>query len=366
MKSGAAAWKIALRLAISVLLLFWIFNTIFLIEAKRAFDPQAWSGLSKLEQWRAAWLHGPPHLWGTVKTVRPIPLLISLVCMGMTIFLGVMRWRLVLAVQGLHLSFGRALEISFVAHFFNSFLLGSTGGDLLKAYYAARETHHKKTEAVMTVFMDRLLGLFAMLLFASLMMIPNFTVLAAHRRLAALSGFILLMMAGCGVVIALSLWGGVSKYVPSSRDWLRRIPKGDMFERALDAARQFGKNPLFLAKALGLSMVLNLFCVWQIMALASGLGVTIPAGALYLIVPVIVCISAIPITPSGLGVRENLYVLMLVVPEINVQAAHALSISLLAYAGSLLWSVFGGIVYVSRKSRDHLDEIAKAQDGESA
>jgi hypothetical protein len=47
-----------------------------------------------------------------------------------------------------------AAEISLVAHFFNSFLLGSTGGDLMKAYYAARETHHKKTEAVMTVFAD--------------------------------------------------------------------------------------------------------------------------------------------------------------------------------------------------------------------
>ena len=41
-------------------------------------------------------------------------------------------------------------------------LLGSTGGDLLKAYYAARESHHKKTEAVVTVFVDRLIGLFSM------------------------------------------------------------------------------------------------------------------------------------------------------------------------------------------------------------
>ena len=42
-----------------------------------------------------------------------------------------------------------------------------------EAYYAARETHHKKTEAVVTVFVDRLIGLWAMLLFASLMILPN-------------------------------------------------------------------------------------------------------------------------------------------------------------------------------------------------
>ena len=349
-----------MRLAVSGLLLFWIFHAIFLIEGRRALELQgvSWSSMSSAEHWRAAWVHGPSQLWDTVKIVRPGPLLISLACMGMTILLGVMRWRLVLAAQGLPLSFGRAMEISLVAHFFNSFLLGSTGGDLLKAYYAARETRHRKTEAVMTVFMDRLLGLFAMLLFACVMMIPNFQLLSAHRRLAAVSGFIVLMMSGCGVLVGLSLWGGVSRYIPKFRERLRQAPKGEMVERALDAARLFGRKPLFLAKALALSMALNLFCVWQIMALAEGLGLSIPGLALHAIVPVVVCISAIPITPSGLGVRENLYVLMLAAPGIHVEEAHALSISLLAYGGSLLWSVMGGIVYLCRRNRDHLDEIA--------
>ena len=127
--------------------------------------------------------------------VDRIPLALSLGLMGATIVLGVFRWRMVLRVHGLDLSVGRAAEISFVAHFFNSFLLGSTGGDLLKAYYAARETHHKKTEAVVTVIVDRLLGLFAMLLFACLMMPPNLALLRAHKRLAALGQTALVYMA---------------------------------------------------------------------------------------------------------------------------------------------------------------------------
>src|SRR3989442_10980204 len=88
-------------------------------------------------------------------------LLLSVLFMGLTILLGVVRWRMVLRVHGIDLSLGRASEISLVAHFFNSFLLGSTGGDLLKAYYAARETHHKKTEAVVTVAVCAVPGLFA-------------------------------------------------------------------------------------------------------------------------------------------------------------------------------------------------------------
>jgi uncharacterized membrane protein YbhN (UPF0104 family) len=71
----------------------------------------------------------------------------------------------------------------------------------------------------------------------------------------------------------------------------------------------------------------------------------------------IFCISSLPITPSGLGVRENLFVLMLAVPEIAVPKTAALSLSLLAYASSLFWSLAGGVVYLSLKKKQHLEEV---------
>ena len=164
------------------------------------------------------------------------------------LFVGVVRWRIVLEAQGLHLPLGRATSISFVAQFFNSFLLGSTGGDLIKAYYAARETHHKKTEAVTTVFVDRLVGLWAMLLFAGVMMVPNYAWLRKSRDVGVPALFILAMLGGLSVVLGLAFWGGVSKRFPQAREHLRRLPKGELLERALDSCRQFGKQKSFLAQ----------------------------------------------------------------------------------------------------------------------
>ncbi len=175
MKSERKIWKTAWRLGICLLLLGWVFHTIFLNEGRNAV--QNWDNLSRWQQWKTGWQYGPGELWKNLCLIHPFIFLLSLLAMAATIILGVLRWRMVLRVHGLELSFGRACEISFVAHFFNSFLLGSTGGDLMKAYYAARETHHKKTEAVSTVFVDRLIGLWAMLLFAALMMLPNLTLL---------------------------------------------------------------------------------------------------------------------------------------------------------------------------------------------
>ena len=360
MKGGQKLWSLSWRLAVCGALMLWILHTIFVREGRLAIDREGrqWDTLARPEQWQAAWHHGPRELWRVLCLINPWAGLLSVGFMGLTILLGVLRWRMVLRVQGLDLPFTRAAEISIVGHFFNSFLLGSTGGDLLKAYYAARETHHKKTEAVVTVFVDRLLGLFAMLLFACLMMPLNFALLSDHGKLRLLALFIVAMMLGCGVVLGLSLWGGVSRQWPAAREWLRRFPKAEVLERSLDSCRRFGREWSFLFWSMAISMALNVVCVLQFIALAWGLGLPISPTALFVIVPIVICISALPITPSGLGVRENLYVIMLAAPAINIAATHALSLSLLAYAGSLFWSLVGGVVYVCLKQTQHLAEVA--------
>ncbi|GDY21379.1 hypothetical protein LBMAG56_27260 [Verrucomicrobiota bacterium] len=365
MSRRAPSWKTVWRLAICGLLLLWVSHTIFVKEGRQAFRllDREWDALSTTEQWRAAWTRGPAELWRVLCFTEPWALGAAFVLMGVTVLLGILRWRMVLRVQGLELPFSRAAEISLVAHFFNSFMLGSSGGDLMKAYYAARETHHLKTEAVVTVFVDRLIGLFAMLLFGGLMMLPNLSLLFDHRRLAALSWFTLLMLAACTVLVWVAFWGGVSRRWPGADTWLKKLPKAEHLRRSLDSCRAFGRHPGFVLRALVVSMVLNAVCVLLVLALVKGLHLEISVTALFAIVPIISCISALPLAPSGLGVRENLFVWMLAVPEINIPATQALSLSLLAFAVSLVWSLIGGAVYLGYKETHHLREVAEAGPG---
>ncbi len=357
---------------VCALLLGWIFHAIFVNEARLIAPKHGinWTELSRLEQWGTAWQLGPPELWRTVSSVEPGAFAVSIILVGITLLIGVIRWRMVLQVQGLDLSLVRTTEISFVAHFFNSFLLGSTGGDLMKAYYAARETHHKKTEAVTTVFVDRLIGLWTMLFFAAVMMLPNLDLLAKHDRFRAAALLILGMFGACSVILILAFWGGVSRLWGSARDSLRKIPKASVIERSLDACRQFGPHRSFLWKSFFLSMALNTIVVLQVITLARGLDLGLAPKALFMIVPIIICISALPITPSGLGVRENLFVFMLAAPEVYLANSDIapmttrLSLSLLMFAGSLFWSIVGGVVYMCLRDRQHLREIAEEPTGE--
>ena len=353
------ALRLTLKLAVCLVLVAWILHVIFAGEAEMQLGKD-WGALSFAKQLRESWTIGPTGLWKTISGVSLGWLLTSFVFMGTTIFIGVIRWRTVLAVQGLYLPLGRAAGISLVAHFFNSFLLGSTGGDLLKAYYSAAETNHKKAEAVTTVVVDRLLGLFAMLLFVSLMALANWSVVMSQQRFMAVMLVVLGMLFVSGLVIVLSFWAGPTGARLKFETLLAKLPKGDVLVRCIEACHAFGENPGFLPRVLGWSMLLSLACVLQIVALGHGLG--LPMGehfrVLLLIVPAIICISALPITPSGIGVRENLYVWLLSATAIGIEAKTALSLSLLAFAGSLLWSLIGGATYLAFRSRHSLDQIA--------
>jgi len=214
-----------------------------------------------------------------------------------------------------------------------------------------------KTEAVTTVFVDRLVGLWAMLFFAGVMMAPNLQLLLHHHDIAAPALVILAMLVALTVVLSVAFWGGVSKRFPRARHWLRRLPKGVLLEKSLDSCRQFGRAKGFLAKAVALSLVLNLIWVLQISVLGGGLDLSIPFTALLCIVPIIFCISALPITPNGLGVRENLFVFMLA--ALAVPGTAALSVSLLASAQGLFWSLVGGVVYFGAREKEHLADVTR-------
>lgn len=352
-------WQTSWRLAVCLALLGWIFHSIFLNEAQTVWtgNTPLWHELSRGERWKLAWQLGPPQLWESLTLVSTGGLIASFIIMGLTILLGAQRWLIALRTQGLKLTWARAMRITLIAHFFNSFLLGSTGGDLMKAYYAARETAHRKPEAVVTVFVDRVIGLWTMLLFAGVMALFNLELLRTHETLRLVMLVILGMFTvGTGFVL-LAFVGGISRQFTGARDWLKRLPKGDWLERSLETCRGFGRHRHFFLRMVVVSMTLNFVCVAQYVVLAAGMGIDVPLRVWSVVVPAIICIAALPITPSGLGVRENLYVAVLAAAPFLVPDTSALAISLLAYAGSLFWSIVGGGVYLFFRDREHLEEV---------
>jgi hypothetical protein len=341
------------RLAVCGLLLAVIFHAIFCNQAQIDLlaqgKPKAWNAMGRWEQRQYAWTHSPAKLLEMARRLDPGSLGLAFGLCGALIFLGGLRWREALRVQGLELPLAEVTRLSFVAHFFNAFLLGSTGGDVWKAYAAARSTHHKKAEAALTVFVDRLIGILSLLVFAVIFAIPNWPLFVRFRRYDGVGLAIFGMMVGALVCAGAGFFTDILSEEGRLSRWMGRFPQMKAPLRALASCRLFGRNPGFLWRSALLSIAINLAIVGTFAALASGLGLQIPRWNLWFVVPAVVCLAALPITPSGLGVRENLFVVLLAVdfPGFGVKPAEALSLSLLGYTLNLAWSAIGGLVYLT-------------------
>jgi uncharacterized protein (TIRG00374 family) len=102
------------------------------------------------------------------------------------------RFRILLRVQGIDLSFRESVRLTFAGNFLNfTTPLGSNAGDVFKAYFASLHTP-RKTEAVTTVVLDRIIGLGTLILVAAAI-----TVFAPREsRLAELRPYLLFLLAG--------------------------------------------------------------------------------------------------------------------------------------------------------------------------
>ncbi len=72
------------------------------------------------------------------------------------------RWQILLRVQKIRLSFTRIAGLFLIGMFYNQFLPGGTGGDIIKSYLLLKETPDKKAGALLAVVFDRLIGLVAL------------------------------------------------------------------------------------------------------------------------------------------------------------------------------------------------------------
>jgi uncharacterized protein (TIRG00374 family) len=100
--------------------------------------------------------------------VRLPYLLLAFAIYGTAVFLTLIRWYLLVRALGLPLRFTDALRYGLIGVFFNTFLPGAVGGDIIKAAVLARG-QTRRTAAVATVVMDRAIALWALVWFVALL-----------------------------------------------------------------------------------------------------------------------------------------------------------------------------------------------------
>ena len=254
-----------------------------------------------------------------------------------------LRWQTLLKALEHSQGFG-FLWRSFLAGFFlSNFLPSTVGGDALRMYDSWREGA-TRANAIAAVVMDRIMGSFALLLFAcaGLYLGHEFIMIESEAAQSiayiALAGLVCLVALVTLPAIFDKQTAALIAYLPG---FLKKA--GDSYLRTL---RSFRSQRGALAVALGYSIALQSVVVLYHFTVGYGLGFDVSMGAYFLIVPIAVVIMMIPISINGIGVREGVFVALLATQ--GVSQAEGLAFAWVVYLFLVLQSSVGGIILAFR------------------
>ncbi|MFV0336704.1 MAG: lysylphosphatidylglycerol synthase transmembrane domain-containing protein [Chthoniobacterales bacterium] len=269
-------------------------------------------------------------------------LLPVLLCIGITIFFQSWRWAVLLRVQEINLPFSRVAALNLIGAFFNLFLPGSTGGDVLKIYYAIRESPDKKMPALLSVLIDRIMGLLALIAIAGVISIFSFSLLWGNETTRPLLIALALICAGSfGVILVAALVEllNLSRFIPK---WL---PLRNAIIEIASAFSTYARRPKALLSAFVLSLPGHLGLFFSFYFAAKAFGANLSIIKIFAVLPIIQTMSSLPVSLAGIGVREKLF-------QVTLSALYDLPVSIGAligftgFLGLAFWAVLGGIVYI--------------------
>lgn len=275
---------------------------------------------------------------GVLRMVRQADIrfiIAALAIFPVTILITSLRWHELLKALDIHLRVRRTFVLNMVGMFWNTVMpTGSTGGDVFKAYYVARQTHHR-TRAVMSVAVDRAIGLAALIILGGAM--------AAMQRHIPRCRQVALASAG---ILAVSILAIVVFYVPRLRrlcglDFvINKLPMQKQVRNAVETLQIYGQRPLLVLVALIVSFPVHMIVITAAQFCGIAFGLHLNLFYYWMAVPVIVLASAIPISPQGAGVMEYFAIKLLEPQGVTVAQAFALTMSIRVV--QIFWNLTGG------------------------
>ncbi len=274
--------------------------------------------------WGVFWVSGEQRWHRLVEIFRQMNMGIFAGVLGIFIISQIiigLRWWLLLRSQRIFIDFWAAVRLYFLGWFYNNFMPGSVGGDLLRAWYVTKHTD-KKFEAVLSVFVDRVIGLLSTLAIAVF--------------------FYLLFLRGRGAVITSSGRGGFLEYVVEykvillwvfaaivvifcvlllhkttrsilARAWLYiRTPAIRMIVKLKDAIVIYCSKPGTILVVFALTIFLQLLTITGFWLLGLNLGIEAGIEYYYVFFTLTWVLGAVPVSIGGAVVVEVLLASMFI------------------------------------------------------
>jgi len=275
----------------------------------------------------------------------------GLFLLGMVVV--ITRWWRLLSLAGCPTSWFNACRLTFLGMFFNLVVPGLTGGDLVKGVVVAKENPGRRADALVSVAVDRLLGL----------------------GVLALIGVVVVLLAGDSFqelrlpLVGLIVFGCLGAALYANKKLRRRLglsalvdrlPFGDKL-RSLDrAALLYLRQPFEMAVAVVLSVLNHLLIILGVCEIGRAFGVSEEMVSLVdflVLVPVANIVSALPLAPGGWGLGEATFQVLF--EMVGASGALGVAISVTFRLCQLVLGLIGGVFLLLPGGKVALREVGE-------
>ena len=264
---------------------------------------------------------------------------------GITFLLAALRWKTLLRVQEINISFRRVLQVTLIGQFFNTFLLGTTGGDVIRVFYMAQAAPKRKSAAGVSVILDRVLGLIALIAITFGLTLFQYRFLTASSESHHALWLFYVIAAGVSGVLLLAVLLPRLLRIANFQAWEKKVPFHSKIEHLSEAFARNVRHPVANAEVLLISVGAHFLGFLAQYCIVVGLHLTIPLWTLAAVTGLICVLISIPISLGGFGVREGLFIILLAQAGVSKDAA--LAISLLNYGlTTIAWGLVGGLIHL--------------------
>ncbi|MGB2806708.1 MAG: lysylphosphatidylglycerol synthase transmembrane domain-containing protein [Sedimentisphaerales bacterium] len=268
--------------------------------------------------WGIFWVRREVGWDNLADTFRSINLGVFALVLGVFIISQVivgLRWWLLLRSQSIFIRFWAAVRLYFLGWFYNNFMPGSMGGDIVRAVYVTKHTD-KKFEAVLSVFVDRVIGLSSTLIIAVFFYLLFLRGKGLEITSSGTGGFV----SSIGQYKTVFFWAvviiivilGVLLLHKGSRSMLLKVCSYirqaglKVIVKFRDAIVIYCKKPLTILLAFGLTVFLQMLTITAFWLLGRNMGIQAGVKYYYVFFTLTWVLGALPVSIGGAVVVEGM------------------------------------------------------------
>ncbi len=283
-------------------------------------------------------------LGAQLQAVRPAWMGMFFVLLSVNTLISSVKWRLLLAADGIRQPLWRLFASHLTGSFFNLFLPSTIGGD---AYRIADIGRHsaRTVNTVASLLADRLTGFLALSVYGLVFpFVARQAISEWNPRLLVLPSLAFVLLMGAGFMLwEQRLLRRATTWMPSAL----RAPALRILDKLLASMRAYASRPAVWIWSMLISFAFQMMAILAVYSLGRALNLGVPLLPFCFFVPFITLMEMIPISIFGLGLRDAGYVWFM--NSVGRGPEEAASISMLYVGATLAYVALGGVVFVFRR-----------------